>query len=275
MLVDRGAPVTEPTANTDAPGWFDHHAPEVAVVIPCFNESHRMHAESFLALTEDPEVSAIFVDDGSTDDTLGVLDAIQAAAPRQVEVMRAPKNLGKAGAVALGMRAASKAGATWIGYLDADLAVPVAEWTRLTAARTDAVDGVLASRVRLLGRHIDRKPVRHLMGRGFATFASLLLHIPVYDTQCGAKLFRAGPPLDAALATPFETRWLFDVELIARLLYPDDPSLAVPGDRLIELPLERWTDVPDGALAPSSIPSIAAEVVALTRDVQRRRKQRR
>ena len=267
--------MTEPAANADEPGWFDRHPPEVAVVIPCFNESHRMRAEPFVALTEDPEVSAVFVDDGSTDDTLGVLGAIQAAAPSQVEVLRAPENLGKAGAVALGMRAASKAGATWIGYLDADLAVPVAEWRRLAAARSDAVDGILGSRVRLLGRHIDRKPTRHLMGRGFATFASLLLQIPVYDTQCGAKLFRAGPSLDAALSTPFDTKWLFDVELLARLLYPDDPSLAVPEDRLIEVPLERWTDVPDGALAPSSIPGIAAEVIRLTRDVQCRRKQPR
>ena len=174
------------------------------MVVPCFNESHRMLAEHFVALTQDPEVAAIFVDDGSTDDTLRLLDAIQTASPRQVEVLRAPKNLGKAGAVRLGMRAASRGGARWIGYLDADLAVPISEWTRVANARSDDVDAVLASRVRLLGRHIDRKPIRHFLGRGFATFASLLLRIPVYDTQCGAKLFRAGPALDERAGHPVQ-----------------------------------------------------------------------
>jgi glycosyltransferase involved in cell wall biosynthesis len=265
-------------SDVDAPsadaGWFGRTRPEVAVIVPCYNEERRIDPDAFTSLFRDETTSAVFVDDGSTDDTMTLLRTIQQKAPERVEIIHEPQNRGKAHAVSTGLRAASSAGASWVGYLDADLAVPVEEWTRLVAMRSDAVDGVLASRVRLLGRSIDRSPVRHLAGRGFATLASLLLAIPVYDTQCGAKLFRVTSPLDAALATPFKTTWLFDVELLARLLYPSDRTPGVAPTRFVEAPLHRWTDVPGGALSAASIPVIATELLALIRDVRARRRTR-
>jgi hypothetical protein len=109
---------------------------------------------------------------------------------------------------------------------------------------------VLASRVRMLGWRMDRRATRHYLGRVFATFASLLLHMPVYDTQCGAKAFRVSPSLREAVSTPFRSSWVFDVELIGRLRRGSSTAEPVPLDAFEEMPLRAWQDVSGSRLGP-------------------------
>ena len=96
----------------------------------------------------------------------------------------------------------------YIGYWDADLETPleaIPALCELLDARPD-LEIVFGARVRLLGRAIARSALRHYLGRMFATAASMVLGLAVYDTQCGAKLFRASPAIRALFQEPFLTR---------------------------------------------------------------------
>jgi hypothetical protein len=102
----------------------------------------------------------------------------------------------------------------------------------------------MGARIKLLGRRVVRRASRHYLGRVFATAASLTLDLGVYDTQCGAKLFRVTPGTAEIFAERFISRWIFDVEIIARMIAVHRRRNGVPVERLIyELPLQEWQDV--------------------------------
>ena len=105
----------------------------------------------------------------------------------------------------------------FIGFLDADLAAPIEEIDNLLKIikidKTKEV--VFASRIQLIGSEIKRNYFRHFFGRVFATGVSNILNLPVYDTQCGAKLFRT-EHAELIFSEHFISRWFFDVELFAR-----------------------------------------------------------
>jgi len=237
-------------------------------VIPCFNEAARLDLAAFGAFLEASEsTSLLFVDDGSTDRTYELLDRFASRHPMRTRALRLSSNRGKAEAVRAGLRAASADGARFVGFADADLATPPRELDRLRIELvTKDADAVIGSRVRLHGSSIDRSPARHYLGRIFATAASAVLRAPIYDTQCGAKLFRAGPTLDRVTAEAFTSRWIFDVELIGRLLIDGGPSFA-----LIEVPLATWKDVAGSRVKPTDFMHAAFELVRMERDLAMRR----
>jgi hypothetical protein len=172
-----------------------------------------------------------------------------------------------------GLRAALERGAQVVGYLDADLATPVDEALRLYAElERRALDVVLGIRVAHMGAHVERRPARHYSGRVFATVASsLILRAPFYDTQCGAKVFRATPALEWALADPFLSRWAFDVELLGRLMAAPEP---VEVARIAEVPLERWMDVAGSKVRLRDFVRSGADLALIWRDLRRRRQPR-
>jgi len=214
----------------------------LTIVVPCFNEAARFDAARFHELLLlMPGARLQLVDDGSTDQTLRVLQDFAATARDRVAVMSLPSNVGKGEAIRTGMLAALTETPDWVAYVDADLATPPEEVQRLWAEHHDdqAVDVFFGSRIRLCGSRIERREGRHIVGRLFAHLAARTLGTHVYDTQAGAKFLRVTPILHRALATPFCDRWSFDVELLGRL-----GRLGVFPSRAVETPLRNWRDVP-------------------------------
>lgn len=240
-----------PTSLPD-PGTAE--AAHCIIVVPCFNEAQRLRGEEFLAFTRtDPRVHFLFVDDGSRDNTLHMLQTLCEGNLPALRYLHKPVNGGKAEAVRDGINAALASGQSqlaYIGFWDADLATPLDAIPHLLAKlRHDAhLQMVFGSRVRLLGRAIHRKGTRHYLGRLFATFASLTLGMPIYDTQCGAKIFRVSPDLATAMTEPFVSRWIFDVEIIARFLRIRGRKFCC--DTIFEYPLHAWQDVGGSKVRP-------------------------
>ena len=218
----------------------------VCLVVPCFNEATRLRGDDFLrAELPGHTLSFHFVDDGSTDGTAAVLESLAAVGGARVQHTALPRNVGKGEAVRAGMRASARRAYDFVGFWDADLATPLDELPAFVDTLTERpdIDMVLGARVALLGRRIDRKLYRHAYGRVFATAVSGLLTLEVYDTQCGAKLFRVTPHLMAVLAEPFLSRWIFDVEILARYVGRYEAEGVEIAQRVVELPLRTWTDV--------------------------------
>jgi glycosyltransferase involved in cell wall biosynthesis len=243
------------------------------IVVPCYNEAARLDTARLLAfVTCAPDMRLLLVDDGSTDATLRVITELAAQAPEgRIATLALSANGGKAAAVRAGVLTAA-AGATYVGYWDADLSTPLDEVPRFVAtleARPELL-AVIGTRVKLLGWHVRRSMVRHYLGRVFATAASMALGIAVYDTQCGAKLFRVSPEVRAAFGAPFHTRWVFDVELLARLGELARITGGAPVERtVLELPLDRWEDVRGSKLHPLAMLR-AGLSLALVRRLARR-----
>jgi dolichyl-phosphate beta-glucosyltransferase len=239
---------------------------EVCVVVPCFNEEHRLPRQEMLAFLHEHENTAIcFVDDGSSDGTWSLVERLQRAAPDAVLMLHLSENQGKAEAVRQGvLHAALSQRFRLIGFWDADLSTPLGELSPMldVLERDPGCELAMGSRVRRLGSRIDRSPLRHYLGRLFSTAASLLLHLPVYDSQCGAKVMRADL---AALvfAERFLTKWTFDVEILARLrnlLGPERVLTAVT-----EVPLRVWTEVGGSKLRMTHMARVPLELLRISR----------
>lgn len=217
---------------------------DVCLVIPCYNEERRLPAREILDfVSANPSVTVCLVDDGSSDGTRQLLETLKRDRPGSVMVLPLTTNGGKAEAVRQGVLHVSRATACpLIGYWDADLSTPLPELREMLSVfeRQPASRLVMGSRVRRLGSNIKRRAVRRLLGRIFSALASMVLDLPIYDSQCGAKLFRR-EIAETAFADRFMTRWLFDVEMLARLL--EQFGREEVRRTTVEVPLSAWREV--------------------------------
>lgn len=238
------------------------------MVIPCYNEAARLPFTAIReALESNADLELVFVDDGSTDRT-GELLRDFARSSERVRAVAMPRNSGKAEAVRYGLleHAFKIEGIEAVGFWDADMATPLSLAAEMMArmSRDPECWLVFGSRIKMLGTQIDRNLKRHLIGRAFATLTSVAVDLGVYDTQCGAKIFRASPQIRGLFETPFISPWLFDVELLARLAQQLGWEATQMRRHAIELPVPEWRDVEGSKVKLSHFPRLIADLSRIT-----------
>lgn len=228
-----GSSVTAPLHSTAA---------ELFLVVPAYNPGRELSG-FLLELAEELVASGTrwavqVVDDGSHAEARQRIseacDRARADHPQVRPALVLPSNRGKGAAIRAGWQVAAP-GAEWLAFVDADGSVPAREVVRLWQLSRNAVapvDAIISSRVRALGRKVERRWHRHCIGRVFATLTTWLLGLEAYDTQCGLKLVRRRV-WEAVQARVREDRFAFDVALFS--------ALRNAGSQVHEEPID-WAD---------------------------------
>lgn len=217
--------------------------PKTALIVPCYNEELRLNTGQFLSFAANSQgIDLWFVDDGSQDKTFEIIREMSLQQPEKIFATQLPENKGKAGAIrSCLLSLVNQNQYDYIGYIDADLSAPIGEVVALHELIREGRHLIVAgSRVKMAGRAIERNLLRYYISRIFATYYSQLLDVHNYDTQCGLKLFTV-PFASKLFEAPFESRWLFDLELFlrAQILLGKEAYAS----QVFEMPLMQWREI--------------------------------
>lgn len=176
-------------SNSNVP--FDMEQPSLSVVVPAYNEEHRLNDTlpvMYAYLREHyPHFELLVVDDGSTDRTPDIVREFAQQHP-EVRLISYQPNRGKGHAVRTGILQSQ---GEWVLFSDADLATPIEELPNLSAKLREGYDIAIASRAVRGAKLVVRQPwYREFAGRSFNLMVQLLAVPGIHDTQCGFKLFR-------------------------------------------------------------------------------------
>ncbi|AIZ42233.1 response regulator [Cellulophaga baltica] len=212
----------------------------VGVVIPCYNEEERLSGEAFKNFVyNNLGYHLCFVNDGSTDSTLEVLEELRKGNENKISVYNCEKNGGKAEAVRQGMlHLAKDPQLDYIGYLDADLSTDFRDFDDLVKTmETSDFKIVSGSRMSRMGANITKESARKIISMTINLIIRSILKMPFNDTQCGAKIMDK-ELVELVFQKKFITRWLFDVEIFMRMRkhYGKEKVQSM----ICEQPLKRW-----------------------------------
>ncbi len=216
------AELETPVGPTDA-------APELSVIIPCWNAAESiLRAIDSVLEAGDVALECIVVDDGSTDGTLAIVEAIAGRDPR-VKVLRSPTNVGASAARNRGLEVAR---GTWISFLDADdRFLPGGLDALVRPIRRSDPLAVVGQRIKTDGERTwipkvyDRPDIRDPGRKSVATHPGLL-----YYAGAPGKLFHRSCTTDLW----FEGRVLGDQPWTLRALLRAGDRIDVIGDVVYE-----------------------------------------
>jgi glycosyltransferase involved in cell wall biosynthesis len=157
----------------------------VSAFFPCYNDADaigKMVHDVYTTLAElVDDFEVIVVDDGSADDSVAVLHALQSQYPL-LSVVVHPENRGYGAALISGFAHATK---QWVFYTDGDAQYDATEVAHLIAAATETTDVVQGVKIGR-GDPLHRK----VIGRIYHHVVRLMFNLHVHDTDCDFRLIR-------------------------------------------------------------------------------------
>jgi dolichyl-phosphate beta-glucosyltransferase len=216
---------------------------ELSIVFPVLNEEHKITADidAAFAFLEQNRITGevIVVDDGSTDNTSGVVSAIRETTNKSLVLLSYTPNRGKGYAVREGVKAAR---GNIIMFADSGNCVPfrciIPALELIRERRSDIAHGSRVLRDSVITE--QRKWHRRAASFAFRKFVRFYAGLPGYltDTQCGLKIYR-GEVARELYAASHTDGFFFDIEIILRAIGK--------GYTIMEFPVQ-WTPDPDTRL---------------------------
>lgn len=190
-----------------------------AIIIPCYNEATRLKLEAYQEFIDNTsDYLLCFANDGSSDNTLDILNQFRQGQSDRVLILDLPENVGKAEAVRTAANVLlSMHHIETVGYMDADLATGFDDYQMLVdVMESGEKQMVFGSRKACSQTEIERSPFRKLASQAVGLLTRKIISLDVKDTQCGAKVFSRSVA-EVAFRAPFQSRWLFDIEIFIRV----------------------------------------------------------
>lgn len=212
----------------------------IGVVIPCYDEELRLLSDEFRSFVgSNLGYHLCFVNDGSKDNTLQVLEKLREGNEDHISIYDCEKNGGKAEAVRLGMlHLAKQEQFNYIGFLDADLSTDFGDFHDLVNTISNSNFKIVSgSRMARMGADITKESARAIISKIINLIIRKTIGMDFNDTQCGAKIM-SKDVIENTFQEKFLTKWLFDVEIFMRMkkIYGDEETKKL----VCEQPLKRW-----------------------------------
>lgn len=185
------------------------------VLIPVYDHEHAIGAVVAAVLAHD--VPCILVDDGSSAGCAKVLDALAAAAPDKVMLVRHAINRGKGAAVMTGFAQAASAGYSHVLQIDADGQHCVADIPKFLVAAVQHPAAIVVG-----------YPVYDKSVPAIRLYARYLTHVWVWintlslqikDSMCGFRVYPVAPVIALAARQKLGARMNFDPDILVRLYW--------------------------------------------------------
>ena len=177
----------------------------ISIVVPCYNEARTLQAFVVDILAVQAQLPKVFlelilVNDGSADETLGVMRALASEHPNRISYLSFSRNFGKEAAMLAGFEHAA---GEWVAVMDADLQDPPEMLLEMHQLITTTEYDVVATR--RVSREGEPK-VRSLFATMYYKLNNLISDVKIEE---GARDYRimTRPVIEAILSLPERNRF--------------------------------------------------------------------